>query len=102
MDTDQGTAHRRLALWMWIATAVVGLASAVLTVVGWGDFDLTDAPTNFVGTFAAMLYASLGPLIFRRVGNLIGWLLLAEGLLQAVVYLPSAYAIVGVLTNPGS
>src|SRR5207244_7762547 len=39
-------------------------------------------------------------LIVRRVGNRIGWMLLAEGLLITIMCLTSAYAVVGVVTHP--
>lgn len=50
---------------------------------------------------AAVFYASLGAVVVRHVPNRIGWLLLAEGALQSVILVTSAYAMFGVV-HPGT
>jgi two-component system, NarL family, sensor kinase len=47
------------------------------------------------------VYATLGAMIVRRVGNRIGWMLVGEGLGLAIMCLTSAYAVVGIVTHPG-
>ena len=51
---------------------------------------------------AAVAYATLGVLIIRRAANLIGWIMLAEGLAIAFLALASAYAVAGVAAHPGT
>jgi signal transduction histidine kinase len=51
---------------------------------------------------AAIAYATLGVLIIRRAANLIGWIMLAEGIGIALLQLTSAYAVAGVAAHPGS
>ncbi|HEY7281788.1 MAG TPA: histidine kinase [Actinomycetota bacterium] len=102
MDEERGRRTPRIAVGLWVATAIVAAGGAVLTVVAWGELDPSDRYTNLVGTVAAVVYATLGLVILRRVRNLIGWFLLGEGLAQGLVYLMSAYAVVGVLAHPGS
>jgi signal transduction histidine kinase len=102
MNGERTSRAVRIARGLWVATALVALGGAVLTVIAWGDIDPSDRYTNLVGTFAAVVYATLGLLIVRRVRNRIGWFLLGEGLAQSLLYCLSAYAIVGVLTHPGA
>ena len=49
-----------------------------------------------------MAYATLGTLIVRRAGNLIGWLMLGESAGLAFVRLASTYAVLGVAAFPGA
>ena len=60
-----------------------------------------DAVSNLDGTIAAVLYATVGALIVRRAGNLIGWFLLGVGAGEAIMSLTSAYAALGI-THPGT
>jgi signal transduction histidine kinase len=85
---------------LWVSTAVLGLAGAVLTVVAWRDLALSDSYPNLASAFAAVLYASLGATIVLRVRNGMGWILLGVGLLLALLNLTSDYAILGVQTYP--
>ena len=91
----------RAASGLWASTALVGAVGAVLTVVAWQDLVPGDAYPNLGGTVAGLVYATLGAIIVRRVGNRIGWMLLGEGLALAVMCLTSAYAVVGIVTHPG-
>jgi len=50
---------------------------------------------------APVLYATLGALIVRRAGNVIGWMLIGIGGAQAISWLASAYAVFGV-AHPGT
>ena len=54
-----------------------------------------------MGPPAAVLYATLGALIVRRAGNIIGWILIGIGAGLAIMSLASAYAVLGV-THPGT
>jgi signal transduction histidine kinase len=85
----------------WLLVAVLALAGAILTVIVWGELATSDALSNLGGSFAAVVYATLGALVLRRVGNRIGWLLLGNGAGLAIMSLASAYAIEGI-THPGT
>jgi hypothetical protein len=50
---------------------------------------------------AAVAYATLGALVVRRAGNLLGWLMLAEGAGLVFIALASAYGLLGMATVPG-
>jgi signal transduction histidine kinase len=73
----------------------VALAGAVLTVMASGSLNTSDTISNFGAAPAAVLYATLGVLVVRRAGNVIGWLLLGEGAALAVTAFASAYAVLG-------
>jgi len=85
----------------WVLVAVVSLAGAVLTVMARGDLNTSDTVSNLGATPGAVLYATLGALIVRRAGNLIGWFLLGLGACIAVMACASAYAVLGI-THPGT
>ena len=84
------------------ATVLVALAGAVLTGLGWSHLATSDAIGSVDATASAIAYAGLGALIVRRAGNLIGWLMLAEGAAIAIGSAGSAYAIVGMKAHPGA
>jgi hypothetical protein len=86
---------------VWAATALIGVAGVVLTIVAWGDLAPADSYTTLVTPIAAIVYATLGAMVVRRAGNRIGWMLLGEGLGLAILCMTSAYAVVGLLTHPG-
>jgi len=92
----------RVAAGLLAATALMALAVAILTAVAWPDLVLPGAFSNLGGAVAAVAYATLGMLIVRRAGNLIGWIMLGEGAGQAFVSLASAYAVIGIATHPGT
>jgi hypothetical protein len=83
----------------WLLVTVLALAGSILTVIVWGELATSDAVANLGGTFAAVVYATLGALVLRRAGNGIGWILLGEGAGMAIMCVASAYAIEGI-TNP--
>ncbi len=85
------------------ATVLVALAGLVLTVLEWSSLAPTDAAGNLGAVGGTIAYAALGALIVRRAGgNLVGWLMLAEGTATTVVMTGSAYAIYGAKAHPGA
>jgi signal transduction histidine kinase len=86
-----------------VATVLVALAGLVLTVLEWSSLAPTDAAGNIGAVAGTIAYAALGALIVRRSGgNLVGWLMLAEGTATTVVTTGSAYAIYGAKAHPGA
>jgi signal transduction histidine kinase len=92
---------RRATAVAWFAVAVVALAGAVLTVLASGPLLTSDMISNFLAAPAAVLYATLGALVVRRAGNVIGWFVLGVGAGTAVFSSASAYAVLGI-THPGT
>jgi len=92
---------RRITAALWAATLLAALAVLALTLITWGDLKLSDGISSLYIPVAAVAYATLGVLIIRRAANLIGWIMLAEGIGLAFVGLASAYAITGVAAYPG-
>ena len=92
---------RRVTAVAWALVMVLALAGAVLTVMALGSLTTSDTIANFGAAPAAVLYATLGVLVVRRVGNVIGWLLLGEGAALAIMGSASAYAVLGI-TQPGT
>jgi signal transduction histidine kinase len=95
------TGARRATAIVWISVTAVSLGGAVLTVLASGDLVTSDTISNFAAAPAAVLYATLGTLIVRRAGNVIGWLLLGEGAALAIMAAASAYAVLGI-THSGT
>ena len=95
------TGARRATAVAWLSITVLSLASAVLTVLAWGDLKTQDAVSNLSAVPSAVLYATLGALIVRRAGNIIGWILIGIGAGLAIMSLASAYAVLGI-THPGT
>jgi signal transduction histidine kinase len=95
------TGSRRATAVVWASVTALSLAGAVLTVLAWSDLVTKDAVSNLGSAPAAVLYATLGALIVRRAGNVIGWLLLGIGAGLAIMPLASAYAVLGI-THPGT
>src|SRR6266496_2481533 len=91
------TSSRRATAVAWLTITVLSLAAAVLTVLAWGDLNSRDAISNVSGAPSAVLYATLGALIVRRAGNLIGWMLLGFGAAGSIMSLASAYAVLGIV-----
>ncbi len=92
---------RRVTAAAWALVTALALAGAVLTVMASGGLTTSDTISNFSEAPAAVLYATLGALVVRRAGNLIGWLLLGEGAALAIGASASAYAVLGI-TQPGT
>jgi signal transduction histidine kinase len=63
----------------WLLVTVLALAGAILTVIVWRELAASDALANLGGSFASVVYATLGALVLWRVGNRIGWILLGVG-----------------------
>ena len=95
------TGSRRATAVVWASVTALSLAGAVLTVLAWSDLVTKDAVSQLSSAPAAVLYATLGALVVRRAGNVIGWLLLGIGAGLAVMSLASAYAVLGI-THPGT
>ena len=95
------TGARRATAVAWLSITVLSLAAAVLTVLAWGDLKTQDAVSNLSAVPSAVLYATLGALIVRRAGNIIGWILIGIGAGLAIMSLASAYAVLGI-THPGT
>jgi signal transduction histidine kinase len=87
---------------LWLATTALAVPGLILTAIGWGDMVPRDAYPNAATAIAAVVYASLGALIVRRTANVIGWFLQGVGLCFAILCLGSAYAVLGIVTFPGS
>jgi signal transduction histidine kinase len=92
---------RRATAAVWFVVVLLSLAAAVLTILAWGDLKTQDAVTNLWSPLAAVLYATLGGLVVRRAGNVIGWMLLGIGAATAIMPLGSAYAVLGI-RHPGT
>ena len=95
------TRSRRATAAAWTAVTALSLAALILTVLGWSEMLTRDAVSNLGAVPAAVLYATLGVLVVRRAGNVIGWFLLGTGAATAVMMAASAYAVLGV-THPGT
>jgi signal transduction histidine kinase len=95
------TRSRRATAVAWSSVAVLSLAVAVLTVMAWSHLVTSDRINNLTQAPSPVLYATLGALIVRRAGNVIGWFLLVIGAGLAVNASASAYAVLGI-THPGT
>ena len=97
-----GRAGLRVATGLLVATVLAAFAGAALTIVARGDLTASDLVANLGAAVAVVAYATLGALIVRRAGNLIGWLMLGESAGLAFLALASTYAVLGVATFPGA
>ena len=97
-----GRAGLRVATGLLVTTVLAAVAGAALTMVAWGDLVTRDGISNLGGCVAAIAYATLGALIVRRAGNLVGWLMLGEAAALVFLALGSAYAVTGITTHPGT
>ncbi len=95
------TGSRRATAVVWVSVTVLSLAAAVLTVMAWSDLATSDAVSDLSFAPAPVLYVTLGALVVRRVGNVIGWMLLGIGAGLAIMSLASVYAVLGI-THPGT
>jgi signal transduction histidine kinase len=92
----------RLAWALLGLATIIAVAGAVMTVMAWPDLKPADVPPAPITPVGAVVYATLGALIVRRVGSRIGWMLLLEGIGLSLMCATSLYAIIGVVTRPGS
>ena len=92
----------RASTGLWAGMVLAAFAGAALTVLARGNLKASDLTANLDNAAAAAAYATLGALIVRRAGNLIGWLMLGEGAGLAFITLASTYAVLGVATFPGA
>jgi signal transduction histidine kinase len=95
------TRVRRATAAAWAFVTAVTLAGVVLTVMASGHLKTSDIVSTLGGAPSAVLYATLGALVVRRAGNVIGWFLLGFGAGSAVNTAASAYAVLGI-THPGT
>jgi hypothetical protein len=95
------TSSRRATAIVWLLITVLSVANLVLTIMARNDLAITDAVWGLIYAPAPVLYATLGALIVRRAGNVIGWILIGIGAGQAITWLASAYAVFGV-AHPGT
>ena len=95
------TSSRRATAIVWLLITVLSVANLILTIMAWNDLATTDAVSGLIYAPAPVLYATLGALIVRRAGNVIGWMLIGIGGAQAISWLASAYAVFGV-AHPGT
>ena len=92
----------RLPTAILIAATVVCVAGVALTIVAWPDLKPGDSFPSLFSALAGVLYAGLGVLIVHRARNLIGWFLEGVGFGLALLTLASSYAVVGIVSSPGS
>ena len=95
------TSSRRATAIVWLVITALSVANLILTILARGDLATTDAVAGLSYAPAPVLYATLGALIVRRAGNVIGWMLLGIGGALASNGLASAYAVLGV-AHPGT
>ena len=95
------TSPRRATAIVWLLITVLSVANLILTIMARNDLATTDAVSGLIFAPATVLYATLGALIVRRAGNVIGWMLIGIGGAQAITWLASTYAVFGV-AHPGT
>jgi signal transduction histidine kinase len=95
------TRVRRATAAAWAFVTAVSLAGVVFTVMAWGHLKASDTVGMLTQAPSAVLYATLGALVVRRAGNVIGWFLLGIGAGLAWQILTSVYAVLGI-THPGT
>ena len=82
------------------AVVLAAVADAALTFLARGDFKGNDLVFNLAVPAAAVAYATLGALVVRRAGSLIGWLMLAKSVGQVLLTLANTYCLLGIATFP--
>ena len=80
---------------------LTALAGAALTLLARDDLTRNDLAFNLANLAAGAAYATLGALVVRRAGNVIGWLMLAESGGLVFISVASAYGVLGIATFPG-
>jgi signal transduction histidine kinase len=97
-----GRAADRLTAASGVGVTTTAPPRLVLSVIAWGDMIPADAYPNLFSSVAVILYVVPGALIVRRARNMVGWILLAVGVGLALVPFTSTYAVVGIVSRPGS
>jgi len=92
----------RVITGLWATVVLAATATAAMTIVARDDLATGDLASNMLLTVAVVAYATLGTVIVRRAGNVIGWIMLGEGAGLAFLVLASMYAVIGLATFPGS
>jgi len=87
---------------LWAEVVLAALAGVAMTILVQGDLARGDLAINLGDAAGAAAYATLGALIVRRAGNVVGWLMLGMAGALAFVALASVYAVAGIVTFPGS
>jgi signal transduction histidine kinase len=87
---------------LWAATVLAAMAEAALTFVARDSLAHGDLASQLALAVSIASYATLGVLIVRQTGNLIGWIMLGAGTAQAFLTIASVYAVIGIATFPGS
>ena len=87
---------------LWAMTVLAAMAEAALSLVARGDLAHGDLASQLALSISITAYATLGALIVRRAGNVIGWIMMGAGAAQAFLTIASIYAVIGVATFPGS
>jgi signal transduction histidine kinase len=75
-------------------TVVLSALALGMLVVAWGHLEPSDAIPAPALAIAAPFFAFLGWLIVRRTTNVIGWLLLGEGVANSLMLVTSLYAVI--------
>ena len=78
------TSSRRATAIVWFLITVLSVANLILTIMARNDLATTDAVTGLIDAPAPLLYATLGALIVRRAGNVIGWMLIEHRMVRQV------------------
>jgi signal transduction histidine kinase len=95
----------RAAAAVGVFAAALAVASIALLVAGREAFEgkaSGDLAFSGVIEFGALLYVAIGLLIATRARSVIGWFLTTVGLFYGLMTFGLAYAVVGVVTSPGS
>ena len=96
-----GRREARISARIAAAVVLAGVAGVALTFVARAAFKGNDLAFNLAALAAAVAYATLGALVVRRAGSLIGWLMLAESTGLVFMTLAATYCLLGVTTFPG-
>ncbi len=83
-------------------TVLAAMAGAALSLVARGGLAHGDLASQLALAVSVASYATLGALIVRRAGNVIGWIMLGAGAAQAFLTIASIYAVIGIRTFPRS
>ena len=96
-----GRREARISAGIAAAVVLAAVAGVALTFVARAAFKGYDLAFNLAALAAAVAYATLGALVVRRAGSLIGWLMLAESTGLVFITLAATYCLLGITTFPG-